>query len=211
MQLHDILERIHLTFRHKRLQIYAVWCLLWLLVAYYGLSLIVSTFDASLVDAAGNYTGNTPLLVLGCIALLTGAIAGMYYFGKWLHTDTTTRSDEQILLDAHHQIHIPQPPKISTSPVADKLNLSDRDEYFYSSVVRHFIHSQPRSATGEGEYSPAFISQLSNLSETHAFTYELIANTERQAITRAHEAMKQGTVTPTSPAFIELAHYLDTV
>lgn len=211
MQLHDIFERIHLTLRHKRLQIHAVWCLLWLFVAYYGLSLIVSTFDASLVDEAGNYTGNPPLLVLGCIALLIGAIAGMYYFGKWFHADITTRSDEQILLDAHHQIHTPQPPKISTSPVADKLNLSDRDEYFYSSVVRHFIHSQPRSVTGEGEYSTAFISQLSNLTDTHAFFHELIANPERQAITRANEVMRQGAITPTSPAFIELAHYLDTV
>lgn len=211
MNLHDILERVHLTLRHKRLQIHALWCLLWLSVAYYGLSLVVSTFDASLTDKTGNYTGNIPLLILGCIALVTGAIVGMYYFGKWLHADATGRSDEQIILDTLKENPSLPPRQTSNSLIADKLNIPNRDEYFYSSVVRHFIHAQPHSATGEGKYSPAFISQLANLSATHAFSRNFIAEPEQQAIIRANDTMKQGTIAPASPAIVALAHYLDTL
>lgn len=208
MDLYAILERIQLTLRHTRLQIFALWCLVWVSVAAYGQSLITSTFDPSLVNETGDYVGNPPLLILGCMALLLGVGGAMYYFGKWLHADTTGRSDDQIILDA---VKENSPLHPSASPIVDKLNIPDRDEYFYSSAVRHFIQSQPHTIAGKGEYSPAFISQLASLSETYAFTHKHIAEPEHQAIVQARATQKQGTITPASPVYAELTIYLDTI
>lgn len=65
--------------------------------------------------------------------------------------------------------------------------------------------------TGKGQYSPAFGLQLSKLTDTYAYIQNHIAEPELQVIRRAGDIMKQGIITPASPAYIELVAHLDTI
>lgn len=210
----DIFQRIQDTLENKLLRKYLIACIVLSFVAWAGLSLVTSTFNPALVNAAGAYIGSPLLLVVGCIATVIGVGGAFYFFEKWRSGSAIDRGETVLTqeMDALRPVIIDHTTSSRTSVALNKLNMPGHDEYFYTSVVRHLIHTEYQSMAGEGDpLALRFITQLSTLATSNAYIAGNIANPEQKAIAWASAFEKEGTANIQPPALADFTAFIRTI
>lgn len=206
----DIFARLRHTLESKLLLKYAGFSLGFFVLAAVSLSVAQSTFDPSLVNAAGEYVGNPVLLTLGILGVLVGVSMGFYYYGKW-RTGSTVRRGEMTLEEERNRLAVEQlqspTPLSPTLNTIQKLNTEGRMDDFYTSVVHHYLLQARQELDKQGRTAEqTLINDLASLGATHAYQSQRIATAESELIAQAIQlrlaAEKQGATTPSYTDFI---------